>query len=241
MKISNSSSKRGFTLVETIIAIGVLTVLLTAFVIVFTPAAAGIRKSISLQEADRLTSTLEKELVALRGKSEQDTFVTGFGKAYEWIKKSNKSATTDALLVYQYRASLTDAARDDGTRVPVAKIGDKLAGKDYMLQSMVRRKNDTLFAADLAAVEGGVYLVKCTQLVTVAGTMQPKTAGKIFDNTGTTEATSADAFPDAVISFTADFYALPQKTSGYFSSGGFDKSYQNLKKPIFSRNLAVRR
>ena len=36
-----------FTLMETVIAIGVLAVLLTGFMAVFTPAAQGIRRSIS--------------------------------------------------------------------------------------------------------------------------------------------------------------------------------------------------
>ena len=52
---------------ETVIAIGVLAVLLTGFMIVFAPAAAGIRKSINVQEADRLASTLEQELVTPPG------------------------------------------------------------------------------------------------------------------------------------------------------------------------------
>jgi prepilin-type N-terminal cleavage/methylation domain-containing protein len=40
---------RGFTLLETVIAIGVLAVLLTGFIIVFAPAAEGIKKSINVQ------------------------------------------------------------------------------------------------------------------------------------------------------------------------------------------------
>ncbi|MCP5533718.1 MAG: prepilin-type N-terminal cleavage/methylation domain-containing protein, partial [Akkermansiaceae bacterium] len=38
--------RRGFTLLETVIAIGVLAVLLTGFILVFAPAAAGIKKAI---------------------------------------------------------------------------------------------------------------------------------------------------------------------------------------------------
>ncbi|MEN9974751.1 MAG: hypothetical protein RLZZ282_757, partial [Verrucomicrobiota bacterium] len=63
MKCYFSSRHRAFTLIETVIAIGVLAVLLTGFMMVFAPAAAGIRSSLSLHEADRLSSTLEQEMV----------------------------------------------------------------------------------------------------------------------------------------------------------------------------------
>ncbi|MCU0752004.1 MAG: type II secretion system GspH family protein, partial [Akkermansiaceae bacterium] len=101
MKPSHPCRKRGFSLIETVIAIGVLAVLLTGFMIVFAPAAAGIRKSINVQEADRLATTLEQELVTFRT---GDPGGNGFGKAFTWIKDSNNANT--ALLIYQYRGSL---------------------------------------------------------------------------------------------------------------------------------------
>ena len=63
---SRHLATEGFTLMETVIAIGVLAVLLTGFLAVFTPAAQGIRRSISSQQADRLASTLEIELTTSR-------------------------------------------------------------------------------------------------------------------------------------------------------------------------------
>jgi len=61
MRASTNTFRRGFTLMETVIAIGVLAVLLTAFMAVFGPATRGVRRSINVQEADRLAATLEKE------------------------------------------------------------------------------------------------------------------------------------------------------------------------------------
>jgi len=239
MKTQSSSRKRGFTLVETVIAIGVLAVLLTGFIIVFAPAAAGIKKSINLQAADRLASTLELELVTLR-KGNPGT--TGFAKAFEWIKSSNTGTVDNALLVYQYRGSLTAASRDDGTPEPVAKITDQVVGKDYNVQSMVRRKDDAKFLQDFPAIEGGVYLVKCTQLVfdPATGALKAGIAGTISDPKTGSAAASADAYPEAVMAFKADFYALPAKSEGYFGAP-FGKTYTNAKKPVFTRNLAVRR
>lgn len=239
MKFTEPSRGRGFTLLETVIAIGVLSVLLTGFMIVFAPAAAGIRKSINVQEADRLASTLEQELVTYReGQSVSGTSKTGFAKAYEWIEKSNNVA--DALLIYQYRGSLS-SIRTDGTPEPVTTIKDKVPGKDYTVQSMVRRQSDSNFKSDLAAVEGGIYFVKCTQLIFDNGELKPGTAGTIKDPKGTgSPSSSSDDYPEAVIAFSADFYTLPSKSPQYFNSA-FTNTFNKAKTPVFTRNLAVRR
>jgi prepilin-type N-terminal cleavage/methylation domain-containing protein len=232
--------RSGFTLLETVIAIGVLAVLLTGFMVVFAPAAAGIKRSISVQEADRLASTLEQELVTLRGQQELTKFKTGFGKAFDFIKESHKSG--EALLIYQYRGSLS-SSRTDETPEPVTNIQSKLPGKDYVVQTMVRRKSDPEFKKDLAALEGGIYLVKCTQLIFKSGELKPGTAGTIADPKGSNSATAnADDYPEAVIAFSADFFTLPVRSSSFFDSPtGFNKSFTNAKKAVFTRNLAVRR
>jgi hypothetical protein len=151
----------------------------------------------------------------------------------------------DALLAYQYRGSLTAAPRADGTPIPVASIKDQVPGKDYVVQSMVRRKGDAMFLLeDLPSLEGPVYLVKCTQLVfdATSGALIAGTPGQIADpkNSGSLTATVND-YPEAVIAFTAEFYALPAKSKAYFEGNVFGEAYTVAKKPIFSRNLAVRR
>ena len=237
MKCYSSSRPRAFTLIETVIAIGVLAVLLTGFMMVFAPAAAGIRTALSVQEADRLSSTLEQEMVTLRAPASA-TLKTGFAKAFDWILKSNKA--TDAMLVYQYRGKLS-SARPDGTPVPEPVIKNKLPGKDYVVQTMARLKSDPKFTEDLTAIEGGVYLVKSTQLVFGNGQLKPGTPGTIVDTKGAAS-TSSDAYAEAVIAFSADFFFLPTRSVSYFASGGgFDKNFAKVKKPVFTRNLAVRR
>ena len=235
------SRMRGFTLIETVLAIGVLAVLLTGFMVVFAPAAAGIRKSLNVQEADRLATTVEQELVTVRP-GQAPAVTTGFAKAFDWIKNSNTAGT--ALLVYQYRGSLT-SVRADGTPEPVPTVTNKQAGKDYVLVPMVRRATgDANFTTDLAALEGGVYLVKCTQLVFSGGYLKTGTAGTIVDTKGVVAGTT-DAYAEAVIAVAADFYTLPAKSAAFFTSGfttTFGKALPaGPQKPVFSRNLAVRR
>lgn len=229
----NQRLTRGFTLMETVIAIGVLAVLLTAFLAVFDPATRGIRKAISIQEADRLAYALEKELVTLR-KDDEDTadFKTGFEKAYNWIEKSNDSG--DALLIYQYRVK-------PGTTEPF--IGQGIAGQDFIVQPMVRKKSDKDLEEDLKALEGRIYTVKLTQLVFSGGELVKGEAGKIEDPTPDDGdagggGSGADSYPEAVIAFAAEFFSVPNSSYKYVSN---NLDLEKLRNPMFTRNLAVRR
>lgn len=249
MKKNFSIPRFGFTLLETVIAIGVLAVLLTGFMIVFAPAAAGIRKSINIQEADRLTTTLEQEMVTLRPNLNSDNFRTGFDKAYKWIEDSMKKTSPEVIFVYQYRGDISKT-RDDGTPEPFYATSG-IPGMDFKVVSMARTRNqltggpDPYFEADLKASEGRVFAVKAIQLVFSADGLTLSNEELIKDPspgepiTGTTPPISG-AYPEAVISFAADFYDLPSKSPDYLKAGGkFDSN--KLKKPVFSRNLAVRR
>jgi prepilin-type N-terminal cleavage/methylation domain-containing protein len=255
MKRHISCRKRGFTLLETVIAIGVLAVLLTGFMIVFAPAAAGIRKAINVQEADRLTSALEQELVTLRSGEQSAKIVTGFDKAFQMIEDAMKKSSPEVIFVYQYRGDLKSSPRSDGTYEPYdKKASDGVPGEDYIVVPMARRRvglgsgTDPYFQEDLKALDGRVFAVKTNQLVfTTGGQLSPSTSDKIEDPTPTTGGTSTGGgssvsgnYPEAVIAFSADFFGVQSSSYDYLKSGGkFDPS--KLKNPMFSRNLAVRR
>lgn len=241
MKRVSTIRHRAFTLLETVIAIGVLSVLLTGFILVFAPAAAGIKKAIDVQEADRLASTLQKELVTLRQGQDRDgnEFTTGFDKAFDYIRDSNEQDT--AILIYKYRGKLGASTRADGTPEPEPDAKRNVPGQDYVVQTMVRARDDDNFERDLEALEGPVYLVKCTQLVFSSGEMKPGTAGQISDPKGQGgNYSDSDAYPEAMIAFVADFYTLPGRNEAFFKSDTFTKVFNNAT-PVFSRNLAVRR
>lgn len=241
-------STGAFTLMETVIAIGVLAVLLTGFMAVFTPAAQGIRRSISSEQADRLTTTLEMELATLRKGQETPEPTTAFDKSFTWILGGNAAAT--AIFVYQYRGDPDPAKiRADGTPPPMLTITGQ-PGKDYIVQSMARRLTDAQLENDLKAIEGSVFFVKPTQLIFTAGVLETsKTPTKIqnpsplpirvppFPN----EPTNSNDYSEAVIAFSVDFHNVPTKSIAYLKSATFTTRFNSANKPIFTRNLAIRR
>ncbi len=218
---------------ETVIAIGVLAVLLTGFLAVFTPAAQGIRRSISTQQADRLASTLERELVTLRDTS----YNTGFEKAFEWIKDSERPG--DAIFVYQYRGDSSASLRSDGT-LPPLKIITGQPGDNYVVQSIARRLDDPELQEDLDAIEGPIFFVKARQLINSGSEMIPGTPGNIV-NPGSTTDVGVDDYTEAVIAFSAEFHSVPTKAYSYLSGAQFTSRFNSVTRPVFTRNLAVRR
>lgn len=233
----------GFTLMETVVAILVLAVLLTGFLTVFTPAAQGIRRSISTQQADRLNATLQNDMSTLREGETIPDVTTGFDKAFKWIDEGNEPAT--AIFVYQYRGNKNLSARPDGTLQPMGRIDGK-PGIDYVTQTAARRADDTLLFDDLDAIVGPLFYVIPTQLVQEANELVLGDIGTIKNSDGTTAVNPSD-YTDAVITFSAAFHIAPAVSENYLTGSKFAEKFQNAAqanspiKPVFIRNLAVRR
>lgn len=247
---------QGFTLVETVIAMGIITIMITAFLAAFGPAVQGIRKSISSKEASRLSSTLEYELSILSPTDVTDGYQTSFEKAFEWIEGSGGTTKDEMILLYQYRGDPNVAQNDDGTLQPFSDPKG-IPGEDYVLQSVVRRFDNPYVKLELqpAVVEGRVFYVRMAQMVytddglTLGGENGAGGGlGKIVDpNDPYSQALDSAAYPEAAIALQARFYTL--KSSIYpYVNGGFKLDDDNndgnpdaTGKPIFVRNIAVRR
>ena len=235
----NKHSRRGFTLMETLLAIAVVAVLLTSFLAVFGPATSGIRRAISVQDADRLASALEHELATLR-EDEIPEFETSFEKAFDWI--SSSTSLSDAIILFNYRGDPSQTL--NGSLQPfTGSLGTP--GQDYLVQSAVRKLGDDSDLEEfLSAVEGRSFAVRMVQLVTSEdGSQEPSTGGGIVNLDGSS-VSDADSYEEAAIAFQAEFYILPANNftylNGPLAQGGDDFS-GTLGNPIFTRNMAVRR
>ena len=252
---SSQIKRSGFTLVETVIAMGIITIMITAFLAAFGPAVQGIRKSMSSKEANRLASTLEYELSVLRPADapgvDDGRYKTAFEKAWWWIRNSAHPSVKDVhIVIYQYRGDPNVASRPDGTLMPYTGT-DGVPGQDYVLQSVARRLRNDSLQEELkpGVVEGRVFYVRMTQLIFKDGALvlsdQPL---KIIDPTEPRQPTTLPAnYPEAVIAFQAEFYALKSSLYAYvrntfnLDDANGDGHPDATGKPVFTRNLGVRR
>ena len=248
-------SSKGFSLVEVVIAIGIVAVLLTTFMAVFGPAQKNISRALGVADANRLVTTLENEMAILRV-GEESTYLdskgtaSSFEKAFQWIKDSTDESS--AVVVYQYQA-LPTGENSDGTLKAAGMnvVGDdqSFPGVDYITQTVARRIDKTsggFLEAELTpgVVQGKVYAIRMTQLVqdsTSDAGLILGTPGEIVNPEGSDVATPSDSatFDDAYITFQVEFFPLNNNLNEYVSGGKWQ--FDKLGAPVASQNIAVRR
>ena len=225
---------RGFTLVETVITIGIVATLLTAFFAFFGFAGKSLRESINGREADRLVNALDRELSILRSGETDVDITTAFEKAYAWIDGSSRD--NGYIFVYNYHGN-PGSLRADGTPEPDPD------GTGTVLTPVVRFVTSTPpteMSDDLEAVTGPVFFVKTTQLVYREGDLELGEPGVVPPHEGQSplpSGTGAEAYPEGTLAFQADFYLLASNSEDYIQQF----TPENLRRPIFSRRMAVLR
>lgn len=245
--LAKPRKRKGFSLVEVIIAIGIVAVLLTGFLGVFGTAQRNINRSLGVKEANMLKDSLETEMSILRfGEKDKNgnDYESAFHKAFEMIKGSTKA--DEAIVVYQYKADPVD--NDDDGILPPFTGNDGIQGKSYLTQVAVRKKgtNNALMKEELKSktVVGNIYVVRMKQLVKnpSSGNLElSKNDGAIFHNENGTnvEAKDHNGYNKAVITFQAEFFRLPTNTFGYLNGDSWD--FKKLGSPVAVINMAVRR
>ena len=260
------NKKPGFTLVEVAIAIGMMAVMISSFMVVFGPSIKGIDKSLSAKEADRLTGALELELSVLRNGEKpndpgtNDKFATTFEKAFWWIRDS---ARTDAdrhpVLIYQYRGNPNNV-RDDGTLEPLYDNGNQydpddpdVAGVDYVIQTSARRLKDTFHTGKISEelytgnLVGKIYYVKMRQLRydtngVMVETTAPGDVTQLNLVSGSYPSTDMpdDYDEDAVLPFRAYFYEVKPPMWSVVGAAAYNPA-NTLTNPVITKNMAVMR
>ncbi len=248
--IPQTKSPKGFTLLEVIIAIGIVSLLLTGFLGLYGTAQKSITHSLSVKESNQLRECLEKELATLRPKekNEKGDYTSAFHKAFEMIKSSDDPSK--AVLVYQYNAKTVD--NDDDGILPPFTDKDGIPGRDFLAQVAVRRRGasiNSIAVEDFIKKElqssvavGAVYAVKMIQMLRNPNTGALEISnkpGKILNPDDNSEATNASDYHDTTILFQAQFYRLPTNNPSYVNSSNWD--FQKLGNPVSVINMAVTR
>ena len=244
-------SRKGFSLVEVVIAIAIVTVLLTTFMAVFGPAQKSVSRALGVAEANRLVATLENEMGILREGEKSQYDVAGsssaFEKAFQWVRDS--ASPTSAVVVFQYQAQPKSSNTDGTLRAAVlsdVNNDQKQPGVDYITQTVARRldkADSSTLKAELSRgiVTGKVYAVRMTQLVRnqTSGALElSSNTAEIVNDDGSTAADS-EAYEEGVITLQVEFFALNNNLHKYVTGKSWD--FERLGKPVATQNIAVRR
>lgn len=247
-KMFSIRAGRGFTLMETLLAIALVGVLLSIFLTVFVPARGLVRQALTRQESERITGILRSELSMLRGderadsgakSSSENQYLTTFDKGFHWLRKTSKPSS--AIVVFSYRADLSKPARKDGT-YPAVPAGKSVPGKDVQLVSIACPMDDPVHRDDIRDAVGPVFLVKMTQLE-LKSNGEYRMAGSpgVISQASTPEnyvsqAGQRDAW-GGVIFCRAEFYHMSPPNPARYKG----KTWKKLGRPLFSANLSFRR
>ncbi len=247
-KVFSIRAGRGFTLMETLLAIALVGVLLSIFLTVFVPARGLVRQALTRQESERITGILRSELNILRAdelagsganSSTDDKYLTTFDKGFYWLKKTSKPS--NAIVVFSYRADLSKPVRKDGTYPPVP-ASKSVPGKDMQLVSIACPMDDPVHRDDIRDAVGPVFLVKMTQLelkgngeyrmANSPGTISKASTPENY----VSQAGQRDAW-GGVIFCRAEFYHMSPPNPARYKG----KTWKKLGRPLFSANLSFRR
>ena len=238
---------RGFTLMETLLAVALVGVMLSIFLTVFVPARGMVRKALTRQESERITGILRAEINTLRGdemasganSTSENHYQTTFEKGFYWLKKSARPSKS--IVIFSYRADLSKPARADGS-FPAVPAGKGVPGKNMQLVTIACPMDDKLHRDDIRDAVGPVFLVKLSQLIKAKDgkyVMAPA-PGRIKEAATPGDYVSKPGARDAwggVIFCRAEFYQMfPPNPARYKN-----KTWEQLGQPLFSANISFRR
>lgn len=232
---------------ESLLAIGLVGVLLSIFLTVFVPARGMVRQALTRQEAERITGILRAEMSRLRADEEASAgaktssankYLSPFDKGFHWVQRCKSPAT--AIVVFSYRADMSKPARPDGS-FPAVSASRSAPGKNIQLVSMACPLNDPLHKDSIRDAVGPVFLVKLTQLVrkgneyrlvgapgTISGASSPETYVSSPD--------ADDAWGGSIVC-RADFYHMSPPNPARYRN----RSWNRIGRPLFSANISFHR
>lgn len=257
-----SKINKGFTLVEVVVALGVVAMLLSAVMGLLAVSTSKIDRSLSKAEAKQIVNTVKNKLSNIP--FEQAADIVGVISAGETI---DAATFNNAMYVYTYNGSL-DTPNDDGSpAIYTLNTGDTI-GVDYQAYSIARVRglaidhdNDNTTAAlldstplsnelDPLILTSPVYLVKFKPYHEISGELILQNEGDttFIDDTATV---SDESQTDNNVNFTVlvEFYKLKSMNQTHLTSNAANSpnaiaKYGNsrgLIRPVFSTNITISR
>ncbi len=244
----NSRRRRGFTLMETLLAVALVGVLVSIFLTVFLPARGMVRQALTRQESERITGILRAEMSTLRAdetatssqkKSSLGKYLSAFDKSFYWMLRSKDPSTS--IVIFSYRADTSKPPRADGTfpPMPAAKA---VPGVNSQLVTIACPMDDAVHRKDIRDAVGPVFLVRMSQLI-----QQPNGEFRLAKQPGTIGgAGSPESYVSApnekdawggVIFLRADFFLMTPPDPARYRG----RPWSKLGRPLFSANLSFRR
>lgn len=239
---------RGFTLMETLLAIALVGTLLSIFLTVFVPARGMVQQALTRQEAERITGILRAEMSFLRADEEApasanasstNSYLSPFDKAFFWLRASSKPSSS--VVIFSYRADLSKSPRADGSfpSIPAAK---SVPGKNSQLVSIACPMDDKIHKDDIKDAVGPVFIVRMTQLEQKKnGEFKPvATPGTISNASSPEQFCSKPGAAEAwggVVFYRADFFLMSPPNPARYKG----KTWKQLGRPLFSANLSFHR
>ncbi len=247
MTQNNKQSRKGFTLMETLLAVALIGMLISIFLTVLVPSRTMVQQALTKQESDRVISVLRSELNTVRDSERaQDSSSVGpgkyaspFDKGFYWVLGSK--APYSSIVVFSYRADTSAGRRQDGTYPPIP-INKSRSGGDTQIVSIACPMNDRIHKNDIRHAVGPVFLVKLTQLeqdgtgnyrlATSPGIIKgASTPNKYYSQEG------VDSPWGGAVFCRADFYLMTPPNPDRYKN----RPWSRTGRPIFSTNISFRR
>lgn len=224
----------GFTLMETLLALALVSTLVSIFLVVFVPARGIVNKSLAQQDCDRLIGVLRTEMKTIRA-DERAEYKTPFDKGFYWIGKTRKPGTS--IVIFSYREDLEKQPGPDGTR-PSISARESVPGVNSKLVTIACPIDDPVHEKHIRDAVGPIFLVSMTPLEFNGG--QWKSTGKpgVINGAGSPsdyiKGCAQRSAGGAAIFYRADFYMLTTPNPNVVKN----KKWSQMGKPVFSTNMS---
>ena len=209
MKLEKIKARlRGFTLTEVLIALSIVSVLVSISVMAFKHAGTSINESLVVQDVDRLSNILKTEMKTVRNDERttstpsENKYRNAFDKGFYWLQKSKSPRTS--IVVFSYRGDLSKGENSDGTLKPI-KVSESIPGKNSTLVTIAcpaddpvhcppssgkkkKDKDENLSSFECAV--GPIYIVKMTEISGTGGAQKGKNSKANKKDSGMWEAAS---------------------------------------------------